>query len=198
MDQKPEPSSEPYEYSAVIVRSIAGSSTRTLSETRIARLGELRREDWTESGHRFALIWRPDIERSYLLDLENSSYTEDLINHPSSTTPDDEADYFEHEIDEMPQPERVETQELPERTIDGRLCSGFETRLFYDDGRTEIQRSFRAKDLGIAVRTEVEQSGGLLLITERKDISTSVPKDLFEIPATFHKTTQIETKRQRP
>ena len=65
--------SEPEEYSATIVRTVNDSE---VSVTRIARSGEMRREEWSEQGSARALISRPDIGKAFLLDLDKQIYVE--------------------------------------------------------------------------------------------------------------------------
>src|SRR5215470_1249598 len=61
------PAGEPAEYSATIVCSVDDGERRELSVTRVARSGDMLREEWTEGGEARALIWRPDIGKSFLL-----------------------------------------------------------------------------------------------------------------------------------
>ncbi|HEX8183253.1 MAG TPA: hypothetical protein VF747_00835, partial [Blastocatellia bacterium] len=75
-DADPGLSGEPESYSATVVRAIDDGAERELSVTRIARSGEMRREEWNERAGRRALIWRPDQGKAFLLDLDKRIYVE--------------------------------------------------------------------------------------------------------------------------
>src|SRR5689334_1468127 len=69
-DAKPSPAGEPDQYSALVVRTVEDGFSTVTSTSREARLGDRRREDWTEEGKTRAIIWRPDLGKSYVLDLD--------------------------------------------------------------------------------------------------------------------------------
>src|SRR6266478_5689512 len=75
-DSNLEPAGEPEQYSATVVRIIEDGTSRETSVSREARSGEKRREEWTEEGQNRALIWRPDLGKSFLLDLDGRAYVE--------------------------------------------------------------------------------------------------------------------------
>src|ERR1051325_3927342 len=65
---------EPENYSAEVVCAVDDGGERELSVSRVARYGELRREEWREQGGSRALIWRPDEGKAFLLDLDKRTY----------------------------------------------------------------------------------------------------------------------------
>src|SRR5688572_20445294 len=70
------PTGEPATYTATIVRSIEDGEHRLVTETQVARSGDMRREEWTEKGERLALITRFDAGKSFLLNLGKQTYIE--------------------------------------------------------------------------------------------------------------------------
>src|SRR5438309_3662050 len=127
-----EPLGEPEQYSATIVRTIDDGTGRAESITREARSGEKRREEWTEERHNRALIWRPDLGKCYLLDLDQRRYVEletgpnhakesqadaktaDQYSEPTRTNSADSlVQAIDRAIDDAPSPARVETRSLP-------------------------------------------------------------------------------------
>src|ERR1044071_4008794 len=71
---------EPDRYSAVVVRSVEDGASTVTSTSSEARFGERRRVEWTENGKNKAIIWRPDLGKSYVLDLDAHVYTEFELN----------------------------------------------------------------------------------------------------------------------
>ncbi len=195
--------SEPEEYSATIVRIVDDSET---SVTRIARSGEMRREEWNEQGSARALISRPDMGKAFLLDLDKQIYVEldsssniarqsEINPSNESTARDDESgvrpDALERAFDDAPSPVRVESRALADQTIGNQTCKVFEQRAIFDDGHTEITKIFCARNLNdLAIRIEVE-SDGVKVITERRDVKTQVAPDQFVVPSGFKKVDRL-------
>src|SRR5258705_1157364 len=75
-DSNVEPAGEPEQYSATVVRIIEDGTSRETTVSRETRSGEKRREEWTEEGQNRALIWRPDLGKNFLLDLDGRAYVE--------------------------------------------------------------------------------------------------------------------------
>lgn len=67
------------QFSATVVCAVDDGVERELSVTRIFKSGDLRREEWSEQGGSRALIWRPDLGKTYLLDIEARCYVESEI-----------------------------------------------------------------------------------------------------------------------
>src|SRR6266498_1730183 len=70
------PTGQPDQYSATVIRTVEDGTRRETSISREARSGEKLREDWSESGLNLALIWRPDLGKSFLLNLDERVYVE--------------------------------------------------------------------------------------------------------------------------
>ena len=207
--------SEPDEYSATIVRTVHDGSARDVSMSRIARSGEMRREEWSEQGGARALISRPDMNKVFLLDLDKKMYVELALgsaaarqaetdssnaNRSVSTARDGESgsqprvdpDELERAFSDAPSPASVTTRALPDQTIDNHPCKVFEQRASFNDGHIEITRVFHATEFhGLAIRIESESEGGLLVITERRDVKTNVSPGEFVIPAGFKKVEKL-------
>ncbi len=69
-------SGEPERFSATIFIAVDDGVEREVSVTRIFKSGDLRREEWIEQHESRALIWRPDLGKTYLLDIERRCYVE--------------------------------------------------------------------------------------------------------------------------
>ena len=207
-----QPLGEPEQYSATIVRTVDDGTGRAGSITREARSGEKRREEWTEEGHNRALIWRPDLGKCYLLDLDERLYVEletgpnhakesqseaNTLNQYSEPARSDSADNLvqaiDRAIDDAPSPARVETRLLPGEVIDGHSCRVYESRASFPDGHFEITRAFRASDFAwLALRIELESEPATTkVITERRDVRLDVAPDAFVVPAGFKKVYKL-------
>lgn len=207
-----EPAGEPDQYSATVSRIIENGTRREVSIIREARSGEMRRQEWIEQGGARALIWRPDLDKCFLVDLDRRVYVElPLVapaqglqspgadahsRAPSGADPDDGAfQAIDRVLDEPLSPVSVETRTLPDETIEGHLCKVSERRASFADGHTEITRVFRAPDLGgLALRVDVAGAGNERVITERREIRTDVSADAFLIPAGFKRVDKIGHK----
>ena len=213
----PELQGEPEQYSATIVCSVDDGVERELNVTRIARSGDLRREEWTEQGAARALIWRLDLGKSYLLDLEQRCYVEtditpndDLKSQnqlTASRSPSSEAEFaprgdsrdavkgetVDRVVSDAPSPVRVETRRLADQTIDSHPCAVSEQRAIFSDDDVEVTTTFRARDLnGLAIRVETgSTNGNAKLITQWRDIRRDVPDDAFTVPAGFKKIDRL-------
>jgi hypothetical protein len=199
---------EPDHYSATIVRTIDDGSGRAPTITREARLGEQRREEWTEQGQNRALIWRPDLGKSYLLDLDRQAFVEidlaggnqtlhddaHLQDRASNDSTDGLVQAVDRALDDAPSPDLVETRMLPISEIGGHLCKVYERRATFPDGHTEITKTFRARDLGgLALRIESGSApASVSVITERKDVVLDVASDAFTVPANFKRVDRLE------
>ena len=178
------PAREPESYSATVARAIDDGGEREVSVTRVARSGELRREEWSEPSGRRAMIWRPDQARAFLLDLDKRVYVELPISFGAgrklettaagakveqaiagddrmATQPANDAERVidpeavERALADAPSPDRVETRRLADQTIENFVCKVFEQRAIFSDGHVEVTRTFRAPDLGgLAIRIE--------------------------------------------
>ena len=136
-----EPAGEPEQYSATVVRIIEDGTSRETNVSREARSGEKRREEWTEEGQNRALIWRPDLGKSFLLDLDARAYVESEItsghlpeaptgarnphdvsgarNAAGPDVGDSTVQAIDHDFGDTQPPTRVETRVLAPAVIDG-------------------------------------------------------------------------------
>ena len=198
-------SGEPDQYSATVVRIVEdGTSSQTII-SREARSREQRREEWTENGHNRALIWRPDIGKAYLLDLDRRTYVEiDVGSSPESksasgnprgvsaakrSAADSIIQATDQYFSDKQPPTRVETRALSSVSIDGHACEVTLQTTIFSDGHTETIRSFRAIDLsGLLLRVESEGVGGRTrVITERRNVQLGVEPGTFTVPSDFKK-----------
>jgi hypothetical protein len=212
-DEQPPPpesvlSGEPAEYSATIVRTVEDGAGRRVFTTRVARSGAMFREEWSEQGETRAFIFRPDLGKSFLLFPDDRTYVESDSSAISSGVeengdsaadqprPETEPrassafisrDYIDRSFGNAISPSQVETRALADQMVEGYACAVTEQRAVFDDGRGEVTRTFRARELaGLAVRVEVE-SESVKIITERRDILIQVPPDNFTVPTDFRK-----------
>ena len=205
---------EPEQYSATVVRKVEDGTTTEIIVSREARAGEQRREEWTENGQNRALIWRPDIGKAFLLDIDRRTYVEIDVGSGSSSELKTESGnprgvsatrrlaelaaadsvvqatdkYFS---DKQP-PARVETQTLASVSIDGHRCEVSQQTTVFADGHIETIKSFRAIDLsGLLLRVESEGKGGQTrVITERRDVQLAVAPGTFTVPSDFKRISQ--------
>ena len=193
---------EPDEYSATIIRTVEDGAARQVFVTRVARRGVMFRQEWSEQGEPRALIDRPDLGKSFLLFPQDRTYTESEAAAAARTqqgtgpggpadvrgaVDDLSPDQIDRAFGDAPLPSSLTTRALADQTVEGYSCAVTEQRAAFEDGREEVTRMFRARDLaGLALRLEVE-SGTLKIITERRDIATRVPPERFEVPADFRK-----------
>ena len=205
-------SGQPFEYSATIIRTIEDGSDHPPTITREICSGDKRREDWTEDGHNHGVIWRPDLGKAFLLDLDQRLYVEiDLIqaaNKPNNETnkenlrEHDEAknnstdalvQMVDRAIDDSPMPDEVQTRLLRTETIDAYTCKVYERRSSLPDGHIEIVRTFRASDLaGLALKIETESEPATSKVTTlRTEVRLDVSPDAFIVPPDFKKVEKL-------
>lgn len=210
---------EPETYTATIGHSIEDGERREISETRVARSGDMRREEWTENGERLALITRFDAGKSFLLNLNKQIYTEtELVSQvaekaksapaPSKASPKAvDAEKAESEASRQvaalefvedhfaEQPISLENRVLADEYIAGQLCKVTQTRATFADGRTDATTIFRAEGLyGLLMKTEKESvspTHRVRIINEWRELSLVAAADEFVIPANFKKVQSL-------
>jgi hypothetical protein len=189
--------SEPERYAARIVHTIEDDQGRRVSESRIARSADLLREEWSEQGQTIAMLWRPDIGKSFLLLLDKHEYVETAIAgaHLSESTGEISQGEIERWFEEPARPTSVETCVLADYRLDGHPCRVLQRRASFADGHIEVSTVFRALDLsGLALRIETEtvDAGSRIKVTvEYRDVTTEVSPDEFNVPANFKKVAAI-------
>src|SRR5689334_890048 len=153
---------EPEVYAATVTRLAIDGETREQSTSQVTRRGDWRREQWSEAGNTRALILRPDLGKTYLLDLDHHLYVEMDAAAPTRALPTDAAretarpdvesapaalqpEEIDRAFADAPTPVRVETRALADETVQGYACQVVESRATFADGRVEITRSHRAR-----------------------------------------------------
>jgi hypothetical protein len=180
----------------------------------VARRGDWRREQWTEAGGARAVILRPDLGKGYLLDLDHRLYAEfDMAASRVADVPPTSVDgergarageteapaaIHANEVDralgDAPTPVQIETRLLADQIVQDHTCQVIEERATFADGRVEVTRSRRARDLaGLPLLIEVESASGARLIIERRDIRLDAAPDDFAVPAGFRKVDRLPT-----
>jgi hypothetical protein len=210
---------EPEQFTATIVSSIDEGVERELSVTRVFKSGDLKRAEWTEQGEPRALIWRPDLGKSYLLDIGQRCYIETDItpgdvpeSHKESDslqnrTVEDSAvqrsahvsreaisgDVVDRAFGDAPAPVSVDTRRLADKMIDGHRCAITERRAIFADDSVDVTTTFRARDLnGLAIRVETSSTNtGAKLITSWRDIRTDAPAEVFIVPSDFRRVEKL-------
>ena len=205
---------EPAQYSATVICIFEDGTKRETTISREARSGEQRRQEWNERGQNRALIWRSDLGKSFLLDLDRRTYIEmdiaaDRLSasrvgvgnsqdssgalNPDGLAEDVIVQAIDHDVDDAPSPTRVETRILPDALIQGHSCTVYEERAIFPDGHVEATRRYCARDLsGLVLKVESgAEHGSATLTIERRDISTEVPLDTFIVPADFRKVQDL-------
>jgi hypothetical protein len=213
-DASAESAGEPQQYSALVVRVVDNGKSSETIISREARAGEYRREEWTADGQNRALIWRPDIGKAFMLDLDRKVYVEIDIGatssaqsagrasnaHDASTSGSEEGYAEESAIrtidkyfDDTQSPTSVETRALSPALIDGHLCAVHERKAVFPDGHTETTRRFHARDLsGLLLRVEtLAEQGGVRVVTERRDVQMDVAPDAFIVPEDFKRVQKL-------
>lgn len=220
-EELPAPPGEPDTYTATIVHSSEDGERRESSETRVARSGNLRRQEWTENGERLALITRFDSGKSFLLNLNRQIYTEtdfalQSLEKPKNKSLADPAktaeagqsgpeaidrasalDFADDNFAEIPA--SLERRVLANAYIADQLCKVTQERAGYADGRTEVTTLYRAENLlGLVVKTEresVSSSHRVKLVSEWRDIRLAASADDFEVPAGFKKVQSLAARQ---
>jgi hypothetical protein len=211
-DSSTEAVGEPEQYSATVVRVVEDGPRRETNISREARAGEQRREEWNQNGQNRALIWRPDLGKAFLLDMDGRAYVEIAINRELSESQprgndglprarqarerdldDDAFQQIDRLIEQPLSPTSVDTRMVRDEKIEGFICRVSERRAVFADGHIEVTRVFRARDLGgLALRVELEGAGNQRVITERRDVRTEVSPEAFVVPSDFKKVDKLE------
>jgi hypothetical protein len=201
---------EPDVYAATVTRLAIDGEMREQSASQVARRGDWRREQWSEASGTRALIVRPDLGKTYLLDLDHHLYVEmDSAAAPTRAMPTDAARETAHgdaqsapaslqpeEVDrafgDAPAPVRVETRALADQSVQGYTCQVVQSRATFADGRVEITRSHRARELaGLPLLIEVESVNGARLTIERRDVRLNVSPEEFAVPTDFKRVARL-------
>jgi hypothetical protein len=174
---------EPDSYSATVVRTFEKENQRSISETRVARDGGMRRDEWVEDGRRLAALVRPDLGKAFLIDLDRNFYVET----PIAPSPPDESELNGDEIEQLFQgstPEAtVERTHSGTEIVEGRSCDVTRSRIESESGGVSEGTVWEASELGgLVIRSEVRGPFGDLVVTELRDILVPADRSLFELP----------------
>jgi hypothetical protein len=188
------PAGEPDRYSATVVRIVEDGTIREVSTSRVFKSRDMLREEWTEQGLTRAMIRRPDLGKTFLLNLDSQTYQEIEIAATGPAEPRTLADAnalqaTDRVLDEASSPTRVETRALPDETIDGHPCSVYERRASFANGQIEITKAYSARDLaGLLLRIETNSEPGTVKVTtERRDVRLDFADDAFTVPGGYRK-----------
>jgi hypothetical protein len=216
------PAGEPEIYTASLVHIMEDGERRESRETRVARSGNLRREEWSENGERMALISHFDSGKTFLLNLGRQLYTETDLARPGPEktrpgSPGPAAKALEAEAAEAgrqaealefaedhfaEQPVSLENLPLADVYIADQLCKVTQKRAAFADGRTEVTTLFRAENLfGLVLKSERESLAAgrrLKLSSEWRELKLSASADDFVIPAGFKRVASFagESRKQ--
>jgi len=200
---------EPEVYSATLTRLAIDGSVRETITSMVERRGDWRREQWTEASGERAVILRPDLGKGYLLDLNHRLYLEfDYGASPAGNAPIDaasaapggegdappaiNANEVDRALSDAPAPVKAETRVLADQTVQDHTCQVIEERATMADGRVEVTRSRRARDLGgLPLLIEVESASGARVTIERRDIRLDASPDDFAVPSGFRKVDKL-------
>jgi hypothetical protein len=174
---------EPDSYSATVVRSFERDGEKTVSETRIARDGGMRRDEWLEDGRRLAALVRPDLGMSYLVDLDRNVYVETPLAPSQSELPELDGDAIEELFQGTTPEATVERTHAGTEIVEGRSCEVIRSRIEAESGGVSEGTVWEASELGgLVIRSEVRGPFGDLVVTELRDIRVPADPSLFEIP----------------
>jgi hypothetical protein len=176
---------EPDAYSATVTRRFERGGATVTTETRVARIADLSRQEWTESGRRLAAILRPDRGVELLVDLDRNVYAEHALVGPdqpaaAALTGDD----VEALAAEAASGATVSRERAGEETVDGRACVVYRSRVEAPDGGVTESTVWEAKELGgLAIRSESRGPDGSVATTVLSDVRLDPDPSLFEPPA---------------
>lgn len=191
---------EPAAWSATIVRTFVADGRSTTSTTQFARSGDRTRLEWTEGDRRIALIVRPDLSVSWLVDLVANSYVETAIDANGAAIPSGQAEPLTGQQVEAaiaagsPVEGFVARRErIGEETVDGHSCLVYRSRIEALDGTASDATVWEASDFaGLAIRSEVRGAAGSLVRTELQQLQRDPDAAAFELPPGARRTGQTQ------
>ena len=189
---------EPVAWSATIVRTFVTDGRTTTSTTRFARSGDRTRLEWTEGDRRMALIVRPDLSVSWLVDLVANSYVETAIDANGAAIPSGEPEPLTAQQVEAAVAAgspvdgfAVRRERIGEETVDGHPCLVYRSRIEALDGTASEATVWEASDFaGIAIRSEVRGATESLVRTELQQLQRDPDARAFELTPGARRTGQ--------
>ena len=184
---------EPDNYSATIIQTIDDGDRHEVIETRVARSGEMFREEWREGGELRAAISRPDLGKIFLLSIDRQLFVETSndLKAAAEAMPTGLGENAPWNPASCDEPETVEVTLLPESAIDGHVCTAVERKAVFADRHSELTRIYSAKDLGgLFLRMKSESSSfdrasHKTVLVERKNVKTNVSDTEFTVPSNY-------------
>jgi hypothetical protein len=174
---------EPDSYSATVVRSFEKDGQQTLAESRVARDGGLRRDEWVENGRRFAALVRPDLGTSFLIDLDRNVYVETPLAPPQPDESELNGDAIEKLFLGSTPEATVERTHSGTEVVDGHPCEIVRSRIEAESGGVSEGTVWEASDFGgLVIRSEVRGPFGDLVVTALRDIRVPADPSHFELP----------------
>jgi hypothetical protein len=174
---------EPESYSATVVRTFERGDERTVAETRFARDGGRVREEWIEARGRLAALVRPDLDRTFLVDLDRNVYVETAMAPPEPDASAVEGEAFDELFHGSVPEATVERVRGGVEDVNGYACVVVRSRIEAPSGGTSEATVWEAGDLGgLALRSEVRGPQGDRVVTELRDLRVPADPALFELP----------------
>jgi hypothetical protein len=161
---------------------------------RIARLADLSRQEWAESGRRLATILRPDRGVTLVVDLDRNVYSEQSL--VAASPPEADAltgDAIEALVAEAGSGATITRERAGEETVGGHECLVYRSRIEAPNGGVTESTVWEAKDLGgLAIRSESRGPDGAVVTTELGDVRLDPDPSLFEPPAGARRVDRID------
>jgi hypothetical protein len=184
---------EPDSYSATVVRTFERGGERTVAETRFARDGGRIREEWVEAERRLAALVRPDLDRSFLLDLDRNVFVETPLAPQTIDGDALDGDGIEALFHGASPNATVERVRSGTEVIDGYSCAVIRSRIETLEGGATESIVWEAGDLGgLALRSELRGPGGNRVVTELRDLRLPADPALFELPPGARRVESLE------
>ena len=175
---------EPDVYAAIVTRRVEGLGDARVETSRVARNGDLTRDEWSENDRRFASIVRPDLGVAWLVDLDSGTYVERPL---GEAVADGETSLAGEQVEALvgAAPLASVTRERAgTEQVAGYACTVYRSRVEAADGAVAVATVWEAADLGgLALRTELRDASGATVTTELSDLDLQPDPALFDLPS---------------
>jgi hypothetical protein len=180
---------EPDSWSATVVRTFVVNGLSTTSTTEFARSGDRTRLEWIEGERRMALVTRPDLSVSWLVDVSDNSYVEIPLGPDGAPAPSNDSDPLSVQQIEAaiaagsPADGFVARRErIGEETVEGYACTVYRSRIEAIDGTATEATVWEAPDFaGLAIRSEIRSASGNTVRTDLQRLMRDPPPVTFEL-----------------
>jgi hypothetical protein len=140
--------------------------------------------EWTEEEHQLATIVRPDLELTYLIDLDRNVYVEQSMAPTESVAEELDGETIERIFPESGRGSTIERVRIGTDIVDGHPCAVYRSRIEMISGETMETTVWEAEDLGgLALRSETRSGLDSGVITELRDLQIPADASLFELPS---------------